>query len=137
MLPSTPADTNTPPTIAPKIENTDVCYFDWQYSVISNIGPYSTAPAGYNYEVVTIYLKNNADKTVSTNPYFWILTADGIEYTVDSSTFSENINHQSVVVAKGGEIETRMVYVVKGDPLTATLNYNGVVSPEFVKIKHY
>jgi hypothetical protein len=125
---------NSPTT--PAIENKEVCYFDWGYGIDSSIGTYYTAPTGYNYAIVTIYLKNNADKSISTNPYFWTLTADGIKYTVDSSTFSENINHHSVDVAKGGEIETSMVFVVKGNPAEATLKYSGF-GPELVKIKHY
>lgn len=114
----------------------DACLFDWKYYTTSSIGEYYKAPQGYNYAVVTIYLKNNADSTISTNPWSWTLIADGIEYNHDSSSYSEYINTQSVEVGKGGEMENTMVFIVKGTPVEATLEYTAF-GPDLVRIKHY
>jgi hypothetical protein len=35
----------------------NVCYYDWKWYITSNIG-YSSALAGYEYAVVTLYLQN-------------------------------------------------------------------------------
>jgi hypothetical protein len=117
--------------------DTEVCYFDWQYATTPSIGQYYTAPAGYSYAVVQIYLKNNANNPVSTNSFYWKFTADGLQYDADASTYSEGINHQNIEVGKGGEIETYIVYLVKGSPAEATIDYYGPQSPVFERIKYY
>lgn len=117
--------------------NTGVCYWDWEYSTTKSINEYYTAPSGYSYAIVKLYLKNDADQKVTTNPYSWIFTADGIQYNPDSSTFSDIIGHQDVDVVKGGEIETQIVYLVKGDPLEAELAYDSFSAPKMENINHY
>jgi|GEM_PF-1196218 len=112
-------------TPSPIEESADVCYWDWEFGTTSKIGEYYVAPFGYSYVLVNLYLKNEGDGLVSTNPNYWPLTADGITYTPDTATYSDEINHQTVEVGKGGELETRMVYLVKGDPEEATLSYAG------------
>ncbi|MDD2613911.1 MAG: DUF4352 domain-containing protein [Methanosarcina sp.] len=114
----------------------DACLFDWNYYTTSSLGEYYKAPQGYNYAVVTIYLKNNADSTISTNPWSWKLIADGIKYNHDSSSYSEHINTQVVDVGKGGEMENSMVFIVKGTPAEATLEYTGF-GPDLVRIEYY
>jgi hypothetical protein len=118
-------------------QDADVCQWDWTYSTHYQIGEYSTAPSGYIYALVSIYLKNNAEQTVSTNPYDWVFMADGIEYTHDSSTYSDVIKHQTLNVDKGGEIETQMVYLVKSTTNGAHLIYKGFGAPEMKRINHY
>lgn len=118
-------------------ESTDVCQWDWTFKGTSNIGSYYTAPAGYEYIIVTIYLKNNADRSVSTNPYYWSLTVDGIKYTPDVSSYSDVINHQTVDVSKGGELETKLSYLVKGEPTSAYISYSGFSAPDMQRINHY
>ncbi|WP_048042981.1 DUF4352 domain-containing protein [Methanosarcina mazei] len=115
----------------------DVCYWDWQYAMTPSIGQYYIAPAGYNYVIATVYLKNNANVQVSTNPYFWKFTADGLQYDADVSTFSDVINHQNIEVGKGGEIETTIVYLVKGSPVEAEIGYYNYQYPLFERIEHY
>lgn len=117
--------------------NTGVCYWDWEYSTTKSISEYYTAPSGYSYAIVKIYLKNDADQKVTTNPYSWIFTADGIQYNPDSSTFSDIIGHQDVDVVKGGEIETKIVYLVKGDPSEANLTYDSFSAPKMENANHY
>jgi len=125
------------PAATPAIQDENVCQWDWTYTTTASIGQYNVAPSGSKYVVVKIYLKNNADQSISTNPYLWDFTTDGIKYTLDSATFSQEINHQSVDVGKGGEMETEIVYVVKGDPNEAVLSYNGFSGPKMERIKHY
>lgn len=53
--------------------------------------------------IAQVYLKNEGDETISTNPYSWGLTADGLKYTHDVATYDQSINTPSVEVGKGGE----------------------------------
>lgn len=117
--------------------DTAVCYWDWQYATTSSIGQYHTAPAGYSYVVVQIYLKNNANIPVTTNAYNWKFIADGLQYDSDAATYSEVINHQTIEVGKGGEIETTIVYLVKGNPVEASIDYYDYQYPVFERIQHY
>jgi hypothetical protein len=118
-------------------QDSNVCQWDWMWGTTSSIGKYYTAPAGESYVIVNLYIKNNAKRSVSTNPFYWSFTADGLKYTVDAATFSSGIKHQSVDVGQGGEIETQIVYLVKGDPSEARLRYSGFSAPEMQRINHY
>jgi len=116
---------------------TDVCDYDWMFQTTPYIGDYHTAPVGSSYVIVSIYLKNNGDKSISTNPYYWNFVADGIKYTVDTATYDSSIRHQTVEVGKGGEMETQIVYIVKGKPSAATLEFNGFSGPDLQRVEHY
>jgi len=118
-------------------EREGVCNFDWQYGTTPSIGQYYTAPFGYSYVVVNLYIQNEDDRTISTNPYYWNFVADGIKYSVDVASFSEGINQQTVEVGKGGEIEVQLVYLVKGNPMEASLEYTGLSQPNVQRIEHY
>jgi archaellum component FlaG (FlaF/FlaG flagellin family) len=130
---------NTVPDIITPTADTqgkNICFWDWKGAIVSQVDSYS-APSGYNYAVVTVYIKNEADNSVSTNPLNWSLIADGIKYTPDASISSNSIKHQTVDVGKGGEIETQFVYLIKGDPSEAILRYKGVSPPEMQRENHY
>jgi tetratricopeptide (TPR) repeat protein len=86
---------------------------------------------------VTIYIKNEGDKAISTNPLDWYLLIGGLKYSYDSATFDSSINHLTYDVMKGGETETIIVYLVKGNPSTATLKYDQLFGPELKYIDHY
>jgi tetratricopeptide (TPR) repeat protein len=116
--------------------NINVCFYDWKWYTTSNIG-YSSAPYDYEYAVVTLYLKNEADTSISTNPYSWDFIAGGIKYSIDSATFDSSIDHQTVDVLKGGKIETKIVYLIKKSSMKGSLNYNRVSSPTMQRISHY
>jgi tetratricopeptide (TPR) repeat protein len=118
-------------------DTNNVCYWDWTGYLANHIGEYNQAPAGYTYVVVDLYLKNEADTSIHTSPAYWKLIIGGIQYDEDSSTFSSSINAQSVDVLKGGEIETRIVYLVKGDPTSTLLKYDSVFGPTLKRINHY
>jgi Domain of unknown function (DUF4352) len=128
---------NVPSSNIPSSTNTNVCDWDWKYVTTSSIGDYNKAPSGSHYAIVSIYLKNNADNAISTNPLFWSFTADGIKYTSDAATFDQSIHSQSVDVGKGGEMETQIVYLVKGTPTNAVLAYTGFGQPDMQRISHY
>jgi hypothetical protein len=40
--------------------------------------------------------------------------------------FDNLLSHQDIEVVNGGEIETQMVYLVKGHPTNAQLQYDGI-----------
>lgn len=142
MLPA-PADNTTASAVShtipsvPVIQETDVCDYDWTFQTTQYIGDYHIAPVGYSYAVVSIYLKNNGDKSISTNPYYWNFVANGIKYTANPATYDSSIRHQTVEVGKGGEMETQIVYIVKGVPTAATLEFNGLSGPDLQIVKHY
>lgn len=131
---TTEATKSTTPT---PTEKEGVCNFDWQYGTTSSIGQYYTAPFGYSYVLVNLYIKNEADRSISTNPYYWNFVADGIKYSVDVASFSEGINQQTVEVGKGGEIEVQFVYLVQGNPREASLEYTGFSQPNVQRIEYY
>jgi len=82
--------------------------------------------------VLTLYLNNEADDSVSTSTSSWKLIVDGLKYWPnDEATFLPYIEYQDVYVEKGEEIEVQMVYLVKGDPdqNEGSLEYTGVTVP--------
>jgi hypothetical protein len=70
------------------------------------------APAGYQYAIITLDINNTGTETISTNPFFWEFTADGVIYQADLATFSDSIHTQSVDVGPGGHVVTKLVYLV-------------------------
>ena len=125
------------PAPAIPVIGTDICDFDWTFQTTPYIGDYYIAPTGSSYVLVNLYLKNNGNKPISTNPYYWNFVANGIKYTVDVATFDSSIHSQTVEVGKGGEIETQLVYLVNGVPTEATLEFNGFSGPDLLKVQHY
>jgi hypothetical protein len=67
------------------------------------------------------------------------LIADGLKHEHNTNTFNGLLGHQAIEVVNGGEIETKILYLVKGDPATANLQYDGTwgLDPNFEKINHY
>jgi hypothetical protein len=53
--------------------------------------------------------------------------------------FDNSLGHQDIEVVNGGEIETQMVYLVKGHPTNAQLQYYGIwgLGLSFEKIDYY
>jgi len=102
----------------------NVCYYDWKWYTTSNIW-YSSASAGYEYAVVTLYLQNYGDQKITTNPSGWNLIANGLKYGYNSMTFDSSLGYQDIEVVNGGEIETKIVYLVKGNLTPAHLQYDG------------
>ena len=112
-------------------------YLDFKWYPTDKISQSHIAQSGYEYAVVTIYIKNEGEKSVSTAPYDWNFIADGIKYSPDSATYDDSINPQSVDVMKGGEAETTLVFLVKGQPKTGTLHYSELFGPSLKRINHY
>ena len=80
-----------------------------------------TAPRGYTYLVAMVHVKNDGYSSISTNPFSWKLTADGVTYEPDQATF---LAKQPISqVEHGGKANFYIVYLVHGDPQTATLTY--------------
>ena len=125
----TPQVVTTPQAVAtpaPRSYDDLSNYWNWTAGDVSSIGTY-TANQGYNYEIVTLHINNTGTRTISTNPYFWKFTYDGITYDPDVATFSEYINSKTVDVGPGGDIELEIAYLVKSrmKQITAALSYVG------------
>ena len=114
-------------------------YYDWRWYATSHIGEYTTAPSGYEYIVITLYLQNDGDQSITTSPHGWNLIADGIKYENDASTFDRSIGYQDIEIVKGRNIETKIVYLVKGKPTNIHLQFDGIwgIGPTFKEINHY
>lgn len=100
-------------------------YVDWSTDYYPSVDDSTVAPDGYSYALVTVHIKNTGKDTYSTNPLYWTLSADGITYSCDVTTFNAAIHHQSVNVGPGGETTTKFIYLVQGSPESAQLSYNG------------
>lgn len=117
--------------------STNVCYWDWHFMTGHQISSISIAPPGKSYAIAEIYVKNNADSSISTSPYNWNLVVDNITYMTDSASFDPKINAQSVDIGKGGEITFNVVYLVNGEPNYGVLKYMGLMPPEMVRVQHF
>jgi len=102
----------------------NVCTWDWTWYTTSHIGD-TKAPLGYEYIVATLYLKNIGDQKITTSPNGWNLIANGLKYEHDTNTFNGSLGHQPIEIAKGGDIESKIVYLVKGHPTHFQLQYDG------------
>ncbi len=96
----------------------------WDYYKTTKINDYTIAPSGKNYYVVTIRFNNTGTDTYSTNAFYWKLTADGVTYTTDASTFSMP-GYKLVDVGPGGKTDSQFVFLVDGEPTDISLEYNG------------
>lgn len=108
------------------IPSENVCEYDFKVDRKENIGTYHEAPTGYVYAIVTLRLKNNADQSVSTNPYFWKFIADGVEYSYDAVSYTDTIGHQTVEVHKGGDFTTKIVFIIDDDVSGGYIEYEWV-----------
>ena len=107
--------------------------------ILWSYGEYTTAPLGYEYIVLTLYLQNDGDQSITTSPHGWNLIAYGIKYEHDASTFNRSIDYQDIEIVNCGEIKTKMVHLVKGHPTNDQLQYNGTWSTglSIAKINYY
>ena len=114
-------------------------YYDWKWYVTSHIGEYTTAPSGYEYIVITLYLQNDDGQSITTSPSGWNLIADELMFEHDFSTFDRSIGYQDIEIVKGRNIETKIVYLVKGKPTNIHLQFDGIwgIGPTFKEINHY
>ncbi len=60
-----------------------------------------------------------------------------MKYKTNFKTYDRSIDHQTVDVMPGGEMETPLVYLVKGKPHMATLSYDNLSGPTLTRISHY
>ena len=107
--------------------------------ILWSYGEYTTAPLGYEYVVLTLYLQNDGDQSITTSPHGWNLIAYVIKYEHDASTFNRSIGYQDIEIVKGRNIETKIVYLVKGNPTNIHLQFDGIwgIGPTFKEINHY
>ena len=101
-----------------------ICSWDWKWYPTFHIGD-TKAPVGYEYIVASLYLKNIGDQKITTSPNGWNLIANGLKYEHDTNTFNGLLGHQAIEIAKSGDIESKVVYLVKGHPTHFQLQYDG------------
>lgn len=65
------------------------------------------------------------------------MIADGLKYEYISTAFDISLGYQDIKIIKGGETETRIVYLVKGHPDHARLKYDSIYGPTLERISHY
>jgi len=112
----------TPSDIKQKTQQENVILWDYEIEYKYNIGDYWNPQSGYIFAVVTIRIVNNHEKeSVSTNPWKWYLYVDNIRYSHHTSTFADEIGHQTVDVLPGGDFTTKIVFEV---PYNATSTTN-------------
>ena len=68
-------------------------------------------------------MHNNGYRLISTNPFYWKLTADSVSYTPDTAIFS--INQPLSQIEHGGQESFDIVYLVQGNPENVRLSYTG------------
>ena len=78
----------------------------------------------------------NLDQKITTSPTGWNLFADGIKCEYNSITFDSSLGYQDIEIINGGEIKTKIVYLVKGHPTNAQLQYNGTWSMGLKRCKN-
>ena len=63
----------------------------------------------------------------------------GLKYEYSSKTFDSSLGYQDIEIVKGGDIETIIVYLVKGDSTSAHLQYNRLcgMGLSFKQVKYY
>jgi hypothetical protein len=76
---------------------------------------------------------------ITTYPHGWNLIANGLKYGYNSMTFDSSLGYQDIEVVNGGEIETKIVSLVKGNPTHARLQYDGTWATglSVAKISYY
>jgi hypothetical protein len=65
-----------------------------------------------------------ANQKITTSPSGWNSIADALKSGHDANTFDSLLGYQDIEVINGGEIETKIVYLVKGHSTHAQLQYD-------------
>ncbi len=67
------------------------------------------------------------------------MITDGLKYKHDANTFDSYLGYQDIEIVKCGDIETKIVYLVKGHPTHAQLQYDGTEATglSVAKINYY
>ncbi len=122
-------------SISPSIVG--ICKWDWSFDTTDSVILYSTAPQGHTYAVVSIYLKNEGDQKISTNPENWTMIVNGIEYSHSILTYNDEIGPHTVDVLPGGEYETKIVYEISEKITEASLLYSGHSTNNMERIDYF
>lgn len=118
-------------------QDTGVCYYDWKGTAPSYLN--ANVSQDYIYYMVTLYVKNEASQPVTINAAAWRLSVNGVEYFMDGNTFFAPGYQQPADITKGGEIETQLVYRIKGIPSQSESDMVYIKSdaPKMQRIKYY
>jgi hypothetical protein len=99
-------------------------YYDWSFTPLSEQHIIFKAPEGYSHIIVTIHIKNNGYKPISTDPSYWKFISDGVSYSYD------NANTDLIPLFKkiehGEEATIQIIYLVQGVPMTGSISYSGL-----------
>jgi hypothetical protein len=125
---------------AANITNTQaegICYYDWEE--VNR----STDSSGYNYITIKLYIKNDANVAINTEPLWWKLSADGQLYEAGRAwsnvSWDESHLHGNlwVKLVKGGVAESRVQYRVNGSPSINNVVYTMYNAPKMERTKYY
>jgi type II secretory pathway pseudopilin PulG len=116
------------------------CHVSFSVSTATHIGQYYDSlgvyqhqpSAGMKYAIYTITVNNQADRSLSTNAYFWESVISGVSYQNDVATYDSSIGYQNVDVGKGGTFTTKIVYQVPVDSASYSIRYTGYNAPNIV-----
>ena len=67
------------------------------------------------------------------------MIADGLKYEYSSTTFDSPLGYKDIKIVKGWNIETKIVYLVKGHSNNAHLQYNELcgMGPSSKQVNYY
>jgi len=107
----------------------------WDYSIeYTDFVGYSMAKNNFDFAIITLRIKNYAERSISTNPWNWELEVDNVTYSHSSETYSDEINCTVAEIGTGGSIITQMVFEVPEDRHTSPkFKYTGLFPPKMVR----
>jgi len=116
---------NTGQVAATEVPENVFKYLTYESSTTKYIDQFTTASPGYMYLILSMHINNTGKQKYSTNPFFWTVTIDGITYSTDAATFSQQYNSPAMDVGPGGKADFYLVYQVKDTATGYQINYNG------------
>lgn len=117
------------------ISDRDVAKYDFKWGTTNSIS-YFDAPQGYTYAIVTYRFKNDGYEEFSTSPIYWKFIADGVSYDYNSYSHLDEINCMNVIVGHGGDITTKIVFLVPNTVNSGSLVYESWVYDGDIYIDH-
>ncbi len=76
------------------------------------IGEYNEAPQGKKYMILTLEIENRGYNTFSTNPLYWKVEVDNIQYSISIATYSLIDKLDTVEIKDGGKIKGTLAFEV-------------------------
>ena len=100
--------------------------YDFECNDKYTIAKYFNAPNGYKYVVVSYTVYNDGSRDISTNPHYWSFVVDDVSYSHDVTSYTDEINHQSVNIKPGGTFSSTIVFSVPKSSTGGILEYSNI-----------